>query len=214
MSSPISEFPDSRPASPTFSFGGYATEEVGLPGVTFWPRAGARVIDYVLHYCVTYAAGLLFTILVLAASGGHVPAWVLARFRHAGLVGFVFGILGYVAYNVICVSMHGSTLGKRLISSVVVRENGLRCRMGPAIIRELAYFIDSLFFGLIGYLAMQKTYQEQRYGDQWAHTVVVKRASVIPEQLRSDGRFVSVLMLAVMTDAALAIIGLLILISR
>jgi len=43
---------------------------------------------------------------------------------------------------------------------------------------------------------------------------VTKRAGVIPEQLRSDGRFVLALMLAVMTDAALAMIGLLILISN
>jgi uncharacterized RDD family membrane protein YckC len=213
MSTPPSEFPDSSTTSPTFSFGGYATEEAGLAGVTFWPRAGARLIDYVLHYCVTYAAGFLFSILVLAASGGHMPPWVLARYRHPGLLGFVLGLLGFVVYNVVCVSMHGSTLGKRLLSMVVVQENGTRCRMVPAIIRELGYFIDSLFFGLVGYLAMQKTYQEQRYGDQWAHTVVTKRASVIPEQLRSDGRFVLALMLAVMTDAALGMIGLLILIS-
>ena len=122
-------------------------------------------------------------------------------------------MLGFVVYNVVCVSMHGSTLGKRLLSFVVVQESGLRCRMGPAIIRELSYFIDTLFFGLVGYLAMQKTYQEQRYGDQWAHTVVARRASVIPEQLRSDSRFVLALMLAVMANAALRIIGLLILIT-
>jgi uncharacterized RDD family membrane protein YckC len=213
MSTPLSEFPDSPATSHTFSFGGYATEEVGLAGVTFWPRAGARLIDYVLHYCVTYAAGFLFAILVLAASGGHMPLWVFARFKHPGLYGFVPGVLGFLVYNVVCVSMHGSTLGKRLLSMVVVQQNGTRCRMGPAIIRELAYVIDSLFFGLVGYFAMQKTYQEQRYGDQWAHTVVVKRASVIPEQLRGDGRFVLALMVAAMTDAALTMIGLLILIS-
>jgi uncharacterized membrane protein YiaA len=84
--------------------------------------------------------------------------------------------------------------------------------MVPAIIRELGYFIDALFFGLVGYLAMQKTYQEQRYGDQWAHTVVTQRANVIPEQLRSDSRFVLILMLAIMTDAAVGMIGLLMLI--
>jgi uncharacterized RDD family membrane protein YckC len=214
MATPVSEFPDS-PGTPTsFSFGGYATERVGLPGVTFWPRAGARLIDYVLHYCVTYSAGFLFSMLVLAASGGHMPMWVIARFRHAGLNGFFFGVFGFLVYQVICVRWHGSTLGKRVFSMAVVQESGLRCRLGPAIIRELGYFIDSLFFGLIGYLAMQKTYQEQRYGDQWAHTVVAARASVIPEQLRSNGRFITTLMLAVMTDAALTMIGLLILISK
>jgi uncharacterized RDD family membrane protein YckC len=212
MSTPVPQFPDAAATSTTFSFGGYATEPLGLAGVSFWPRVGARVIDYVLHYCVTYAAGFLFSILVIAASGGHLPAWVLAKFRHAGLFGFVPGVLGFVIYNVICVAMHGSTLGKRLISAVVVQESGIRCRMVPAIIRELGYFIDALFLGLVGYLAMQKTYQEQRYGDQWAHTVVTQRANVIPEQLRSDSRFVLILMLAIMTDAAVGMIGLLMLI--
>jgi len=212
MSTPITPVSEAAASPPTFSFGGYATEEVGLAGITFWPRAGARLIDYVLHYCVTYAAGFLFSLLVIAASGGHMPFWVLTKFRHAGLYGFVPGVVGFVIYSVICVTMHGSTLGKRLISAVVVQESGIRCRMVPAVVRELAYFIDSLFFGLVGYLAMQKTYQEQRYGDQWARTVVTKRANVIPEQLRGDGRFVVTLMLAVMTDAALGMIGLLILI--
>ncbi|HWW14074.1 MAG TPA: RDD family protein [Candidatus Dormibacteraeota bacterium] len=213
MSTPITPFSDSPATTTTFSFGGYATEEVGLAGITFWPRAGARLIDYVLHYCVTYSAGFLFSLLVLAASGSHVPPWVTARFRHPGLFGFIPGVLGYVVYNVICVSMHGSTLGKRLISAVVVQESGIRCRTVPAVIRELGYFVDSLFFGLVGYLAMQGSYQEQRYGDRWARTVVAKRANVIPEQLRSDGRLVVTLMLAVMTDAAVCMIGLLILIS-
>jgi uncharacterized RDD family membrane protein YckC len=213
MSTPITPFSEPTATSPTFSFGGYAVEEVGLAGITFWPRAGARLIDCVLHYCVTYSAGFLFSLLVLAASGGHMPPWVMARFRHPGLFRFIPGLLGFVVYSVICVSMHGSTLGKRLISAVVVQESGIRCRTVPAVIRELAYFVDSLFFGLVGYLAMQGSYQEQRYGDRWARTVVAKRANVIPEQLRSDGRFVVTLMLAVMTDAALGMIGLLILIS-
>jgi uncharacterized RDD family membrane protein YckC len=213
MSTPIPPFSDAPATTPAFSFGGYAIQEVGLAGVSFGPRVGARVIDYVLHYCVTYAAGFLFSLLVVAASGGHLPLWVMARFRHPGLFGFLPGLLGLVVYNVICLSLHGSTLGKRLISSVVVQESGIRCRMMPAVIRELAYFVDSFFFGLVGYSAMQGSYQEQRYGDKWARTVVTKRANVTPEQLRGDGRFVVVLMLAVMTDAAMTMIGLLILIS-
>jgi uncharacterized RDD family membrane protein YckC len=213
MSTPLTPFSESAAPPPSFSFGGYATEEVGLAGVTFWPRVGARLIDYVLHYCVTYSAGFLFSLLVLAASSNHVPPWVMARFRHPGLFRFIPGVVGYFVYNVICVSMHGSTLGKRLISSVVVQESGIRCRTVPAVIRELGYFVDSLFFGLVGYSAMQGSYQEQRFGDRWARTVVVKRANVIPEQLRSDGRFIVTLMLAVMTDAAIGMIGLLILIS-
>jgi uncharacterized RDD family membrane protein YckC len=212
MSTPIEPFSEAGATSPAFSFGGYA-EEVGLAGIAFWPRAGARLLDYVLHYCITYSAGFFFSLLVLAASGGRMPPWVMARFRHPGLFRFIPGALGYVAYNVICVSIHGSTLGKRLIGAVVVQESGVRCRTVPAVIRELAYFIDGLFFGLVGYFAMQGAYQEQRYGDRWARTVVAKRSNVIPEQLRGNGRFVVTLMLAIMTDAALRMIGLLMLIS-
>lgn len=112
MSTPPSGSPDPLPASPSFTFGGYATERVGLVGVSFWPRVGARLIDYVVHYCATYAGGFLFSILVLAASGGHVPPWVLARYRNPGLLRFLPGLLGFVVYNVVCVSMHGSALGK------------------------------------------------------------------------------------------------------
>ena len=66
----------------------------------------------------------------------------------------------------------------------------------------------------VGYLAMQDAYQEQRYGDRWAHTVVCKRSDVIPEQLRPDSRFVLALMLPVMADVAIRMTGLLILVSK
>jgi uncharacterized RDD family membrane protein YckC len=210
MSAPIQEFPDAAATSSTFSFGGYASEPTGLAGVSFWPRVGARTIDLVVHDCVTFAAGIFFTILLAAASGGHIPLWVLVKLRHLGFTGFVFGLLGSFVYHVACVAVHGSTLGKRALSMVVVQEDATPCRVGPAIVRELGYFVDALFFGLIGYSAMQKSLKEQRYGDEWADTVVCKRSSVAADQLRSEGRFVLGLMLAMMADAALTMVGLLV----
>ena len=209
MSTPVPEFPQPVASSTTFSFGGYAAEPVGFAGVSFWPRVGARLIDLVVHYIVAFAAGVFFTILLAAASGGHIPAWVIVRLRHPGLPGFVAGLFGSFAYHVVSGSVHGSTLGKRVLSMVVVQEDGTPCRFGSAMIRELGYYVDALFFGLIGYFAMQKSLQEQRHGDQWAKTVVCKRSTLAPEQLRSDGRFFLALMLAVMADAALLMIGLL-----
>ncbi|HWY19914.1 MAG TPA: RDD family protein [Candidatus Acidoferrum sp.] len=213
MSTPVPEFPEPA-ANPTiFSFGGYAAEPAGLAGVGFWPRAGARLIDFVVHYCVSFAGGYMFRIMLIAASGGHIPLWVLVKFRYLGFTSFVVGTLSFFVYHVVCVSVHGSTLGKRLLSIVVVQEDGTPCGVKSAIIRELAYFIDALFFGLIAYSAMQKNFKEQRYGDQWADTVVCKRSSLAPDQLRGDGRFVLALMLAVMADAGLNMVGLLILIN-
>ena len=87
MSTPVPEFPDVAVSSPTFTFGGYATEPGGLAGVSFWPRLAARVIDLVVHYCVSFAAGIFFTILLAAASGGHIPFWVMVKLRHAGVPG-------------------------------------------------------------------------------------------------------------------------------
>ena len=42
-----------------------------------------------------------------------------------------------------------------MLSMVVVQEDGSPCRIGSALIRSLAYLIDSLFFGAIAYFAMQ-----------------------------------------------------------
>ena len=53
------------------TFGGYAVEEHGLEGVSFWPRGAARVIDYVIHYCVGYFAGTLFRFMLQVASGAR-----------------------------------------------------------------------------------------------------------------------------------------------
>jgi hypothetical protein len=58
---------------------------------------------------------------------------------------------------------------------------------------------------------MEKSGKEQRYGDQWAETVVCKRSSLAPEQLQSDGRFALALMLAMMAVAGLNMVGLLVL---
>jgi uncharacterized RDD family membrane protein YckC len=213
MSTPVPEFPDAAGSSPTFTFGGYATEAEGLPGVSFWPRVAARVIDLVVHYCVSFAAGIFFTILLAAASGGHIPFWVMVKLRHLGLAGFVASLLGSFTYQVVGVSVYGSTLGKRVLSMVVVQEDGTPCRVGSALIRELGYFVDAIFFGLIGYFEMQRSMKEQRYGDKWAGTVVCKRSGVAPEHLRGGGRFVLALMLSLMADAALVMIGLLVVIN-
>jgi uncharacterized RDD family membrane protein YckC len=212
MSSPASDPPSGPPILLT-SLGGYLGPEGGLQGVSFWPRVGARVIDLIVHYCVSFFAGILFVILLAAASGGHISPVLFFKMRHTGFTGFFLALLGSVAYHVICTSIHGSSLGKLALSMVVVQEDGSPCRFGPAVIRELGYFVDALFFGLIGYFAMQKTPQEQRHGDEWAHTVVCKRSSLAPEKLGGTGRFILGLMLALMADAALAMVGLLLAIS-
>lgn len=194
-----------------FSFGGYLGQPGGLAGVGFWPRVAARVIDLMVHFAVSFCTGILFAVVVAVAAGisGQPASLLLEKLAQDSIGGFVFALLGSVAYHTIGEAIHGSTVGKLALSMVVVQEDGSPCRVGPALIRSLGYFVDALFFGLIGYLAMNKTPQQQRHGDTWAHTIVCKRSQVPQANLRGAGRFVLGLFLGAMADSVLIMVGLL-----
>jgi uncharacterized RDD family membrane protein YckC len=195
------------PSVPTF--GGYAPEQSQLQGVTFWPRVGARVIDMLVHYLVSFVSGILFVILLVIASGGHASPVAMARLQHTGVAGFVFALLGSFAYHVVFTTVHGSTLGKIALSMVVVEEDGSPCKFKSALIRELGYFVDAMFFGIIGYAAMKDDIRQQRHGDDWAHTIVCKRSLIARDKLRGGDRFAIALVFALIADAAFAMLGLL-----
>jgi uncharacterized RDD family membrane protein YckC len=153
-------------------------------------------------------AGALFRFVLTTAAGGRPPLWVLVRFSQHRLPLFFAGICGYFAYQTICTSVHGSTLGKRLLSLQVIQDDGSRCRPRSAIIRELGFFVDSLFFGVVGYAAMSANEEHKRQGDRWADTIVRKIPKGSPES--EAGRFVLGLAIGVMADMVFVIAGLLI----
>ncbi len=191
-----------------FQFSGYAEGAVGsaIPnGVSFGPRLLARIIDTVAHTMVGLMTGLMMGIMVgisAAATGGDFQA-IVRKMEASSPMDFVVGIAGFVAYHTILEGLHGSSLGKLLLGQVVVTDNLQPCGVGAAFIRSLAYFVDALFFGAIGYLEMQKTRLEKRHGDNWAHTFVARRIQVPISALRGTGRFVLVLLLALAVDSAI-----------
>jgi uncharacterized RDD family membrane protein YckC len=192
-----------------FSFGGYVSTPGGLEGVGFWPRVGGRLIDLVIHYISNIVGGLVFGLVLGVVGtmlGKSVPAMVY-KIQHLGFAAFGLALLGQVAYHTVCESVHGSTAGKMLLSMVVVQEDGTPCKFDSALLRSFSYFVDALFFGLVGYLAMQKTSQNQRYGDQWAHTIVCRRSQVRPENLRDGSRFAIALCLGMAADALMLMVG-------
>lgn len=210
-----SEPADAVPPSESFhlsSLDRYAGQPGGLIGVGFWLRAGARVIDLIAHYVITFAGGILFGIVVsiAAAARDTSPDELLRRGSTSGITLVVFALLGSIVFEAVCEGLHGSTLGKLILGMTVVQEDGTPCRFGSALIRSFAYLVDSLFFGLIGYLSMQNSPQQQRHGDNWAHTVVVRRADVSPSNRRGGGTFVGAFLLGAMADAILAITAMLI----
>jgi uncharacterized RDD family membrane protein YckC len=192
------------------AFGGSATPLSGFEGVTFWPRLLARVVDFVVHYVASLLAGFLFGLILITAAGGHPPAQVLQRLFQNHYAGFIAGILGLFAYNVICTSVSGITLGKFLLRMQVIQDDGSPCRPKSAIIRELGYFVDILFFGLVGYFAMREDPEQQRLGDEWADTIVSKRTQVPSASQRSGTQFVVGLLFGIAADMALLMTGWLI----
>jgi uncharacterized RDD family membrane protein YckC len=193
------------------AFGGSATPLSGFQGVTFWPRVLARLIDFVVHNIAIFLAGRLFAFILTIAAGGRPPVWVLQRilgqphfFRYA------CAILGLFAYNVICTSISGISFGKLLLRMQVIQDDGSPCRPKAAIIRELGYFVDMLFFGLVGYFAMREDPEQQRLGDEWADTIVCRRDQVPSASQRTATQFVLGLLIAIAVDIALLMTGWLI----
>lgn len=188
---------------PSLSFGGYAGQPGQLEGVGFWPRAGARVLDLIVHYCTILAAGVGFGIMVaVAAMLTHSSTQqALAKLRGEKFLPMLAALVGATVYEIVLEAGHGSTLGKLVLGMTVVQEDGGFCRLSSAIKRSVAYYLDAIAFGIVGYLEMKRSPSEQRHGDKWANTVVCKRSSLRPDQIRSGGRFAVVLLLAVVADA-------------
>ena len=56
-----------------------------------------------------------------------------------------------------------------------------RSRRGGALGRSLAYFIDALFCGLVAYWVMSDSRWQQRLGDRWGKTIVMKASDIQPK---------------------------------
>lgn len=193
-------------AVPQFSFGGYVTPAGTLAGVPFWPRAGARVIDFIIHYVIALGSGIalgLILAIAVTAAGGNVQAVTQRAFSDTGVGEEAFAILGAAAFSMVCAALHGSSPGKLMLGMVVLQEDRTPCGVRGAVIRELGYFVDALFFGYIGYSAMKTTPLQQRYRDRWGKTIVVKRDQAPAGALRGTGRFVGALVLAAVADSVL-----------
>jgi uncharacterized RDD family membrane protein YckC len=181
----------------------------GLVYVGFNRRLGARLLDTAIHFGVALASGVLAALVVVVASAisGASPDAAIAKMGSNGVASFLLSLLGSILYGSICEGVHGSTAGKYLLGMVVLREDGWPCTYAQAVGRAFAFFIDSFFFGLIAYTSMKDSPMQQRYGDKWAGTIVVTRASAPAGSLRSPMRFFAVFLLALLLDGLALMAG-------
>ena len=157
------------------------------PSAGFAIRALARILDAVCGLFVGFAAGVLSIMIIRSLNAlAILPAGWQYRLHRFSWLSLGFGLLGSIAYHVFCEGIHGATLGKLCCQIRVVSEDGKPASLRGALIRTLAYYVDSLFFGLVGYTSMQKSPLNQRYGDVWGKTVVVKVTELSPESQQTD----------------------------
>jgi uncharacterized RDD family membrane protein YckC len=178
-------------------------------GAGFWIRAGARVIDTVYGTFLGFVAGVFggIALVMLQHSGLIAPGWE-GRIKGFNLVGLGLGLLGNLLYHSLTEGMFGASLGKLICQLRVVTEEGRPITLGKAFVRSLAYFVDALFFGLVAYSSMSQSDLNQRYGDKWAHTVVVHSKDAPAGSKKGAEIFVLALLMGSACWTVLAALGL------
>ena len=178
-------------------------------GAGFWVRALARVIDTLVHLAVGLAAGLATGILVAIGSAlqGIPGDKTIEKLSATTPLAFLASLIGDVALHAVAEGLHGSTLGKRICGLTVISEDGTPATLPDAVKRSIAYFWDALFFGWVGARKMAESPRNQRFGDVWGHTQVVRLSALDPGSRRSWVSFVLANGLAVVIDGAALFIG-------
>jgi uncharacterized RDD family membrane protein YckC len=179
------------------------------PSAGFGVRVLARMIDMGFGLMVGFVAGTLAVLVIgiLSVAGIVPPGWQ-HRLHGFSAISLGFSFLGDIAYHFFCEGIHGATLGKLCCGLRVVSEDGTPSTLKGALIRSLAYCIDALFFGLVGYGAMQKSSLNQRYGDVWGKTAVFKINKMACQSQRTTAYFIAGLCLGTGCWILLLIVGL------
>lgn len=151
-------------------------------GAGFGIRLAARVIDLAYGFVLSLAVGIFTGVLfaVLQSMGLMGEEWLEVLGAESN-TDFLVGILAIILYHTCSEGIGSASLGKLILGLRVVQEDGRPCTFVGALKRDLAYMVDSLFFGLVGYSSMKKSPLQQRYGDKWGKTVVVKKTVFTPE---------------------------------
>ena len=151
-------------------------------------RFGAQLIDWIILFIIYFIVGR-------ALFGSF--SWQVAG--AAAMPVLMVNLAIFFLYFVILEGIFGATLGKRALGLKVIREDGARCGIGPAVIRNILRIIDALpFLYIIGMILISRSPKKQRLGDSVAHTVVVGSASLVtpvppsggpPETTRGDVKY-------------------------
>mgnify|MGYP002780753981 FL=1 len=145
----------------------FAAEHRNNAAAPFAPRFWARAVDaFAIFVASVVGTGIAFTFAGLPPKGDH-----RALFQ---CVGWSSTIVAAAVSEAIA----GITPGKEVLGLRVIRNDFDPPRFTQAFQRQLALFVDTMLFGLVAYLTMRGNPYEQRLGDRWARTYVVRKAAL------------------------------------
>ena len=173
----------------------------------FGVRVGARLIDIAVVNALAFVTWFFAMVVLMVAvgrAGRPTQPLVDALGRRSAWL-YIIAFIAALMYHVVADAIHGSTPGKMALGLTVLGDSGDFCTLRAALARELAYFIDGLFFGVVAYSEMKKSRRQRRLGDKWAHTIVVRRTSLLPAQRRTRPRFAAAVAAACLAYAALSL---------
>lgn len=159
---------------------------------SFGRRAGGRIIDIIASQLVALIAGIFAGIVIAilqqlgAARPGALVELGKLGFGFHFLSGSTASLLSATVSTVVC----GASIGKAILGLRVVGTDGGRPRLSGAFVRELLYFVDALFFGLVGKAAMDGSVLAQRHGDRLGRTVVIRSDAATGSARVSTARMV------------------------
>jgi len=178
------------------------------PGAGFWIRALGQIIDMVFGFLLGLIGGVLFGIVlaIMDIAGTLAPGWE-QRAQEASAITYALSLLGACLYHTMCEGIHGASLGKLMCGLRVLRQDGRPSTMKGALLRSLAWHVDALFFGLVGYAFMSKSPSNQRLGDRWGKTIVSRTKDLPPMHPRSARDFIAGFLLGSASWISLLILG-------
>jgi uncharacterized RDD family membrane protein YckC len=127
---------------------------------------GRRIVQYIIDYILAgIIPGIAYWQLDTSAGAIDGVRWFVAT---------IIALAAYFAYWVaIPYAMGGQTFAMKLLRLRVLSKDGDRASVLQLFIRGIFLIIDTLVFGLVGYITILCSKYRQRVGDHAARTVVV-----------------------------------------
>ncbi|HID19610.1 MAG TPA: RDD family protein [Methanophagales archaeon] len=137
-------------------------------------RIVAIIIDQIILAIVSFIIALPFGIWAWMFSfmGDATSPFAPRGTFFASLT--VLNVLLWIVYFTYFEGTSGQTLGKKIMSIKVIKENGDQPTFSDALIRTILRIIDGIAFYLVGLIVILVSEKKQRIGDMAAGTIVVK----------------------------------------